>query len=142
MQASEQHLWPLIISGICRLAQSHLDKGDTTSAMVTWDWTQKRGFYQRWALPAEQAALLYHSLDRLEEARDTARLALRQPWWTAGHLEKWVSCMLWHCRQSTPARLRFDAAYPIDAHAASRVAICGSQMRHMFERCSQLSQFE
>lgn len=39
-------------------------------------------FFHAWATPFEQSALLYERLGRGEEARDTARLALRQPWWT------------------------------------------------------------
>lgn len=57
-----------------------------TSAMVAAEWTMRSSFYQGWALPFEAAAQLYQSLERGEEARDTARLALRQPWWTVSDL--------------------------------------------------------
>ena len=42
----------------------------------------KGSFFQEWATPFEQSALLYELLGRDEEARDTARLALKKPWWT------------------------------------------------------------
>jgi hypothetical protein len=56
-----------------------------TAAMVAAEWTMKNLFYQGFALPFEVAADLYQELDRGEEARDTARLALKQPWWTVAH---------------------------------------------------------
>lgn len=65
-----------------------MDKDDAVSAMVTMEWTMKNLFFQRWAFPYEESALLYQQLDRLEEARDTARLALKQPWWTVEDLSQ------------------------------------------------------
>ena len=80
---------------VCRLMRSHLDKGDSTSAMVTMDWTMKNFFFQHWAFPFEQAATLYDDLGRNEEARDAARLALKQPWWTVSDLPRCV-VRSWH----------------------------------------------
>jgi hypothetical protein len=56
--------------------------------MVTLEWMMKNRFFQLWGYPYEASALLYARLDRLEEARDAARLALHQPWWTAGDLAR------------------------------------------------------
>ena len=58
--------------------------------MVTLEWTMKNHFFQKWASPFEESAYLYEKLDRAEEARDTARLALRQPWWSVGNLARCV----------------------------------------------------
>jgi hypothetical protein len=80
----------------CRLVQAHLDRDDTTSAMVTMDWMVKNRFYQKWAFPFEQTALLYAKLGRLEEARDTARLALKQPWWSVNDLSRCVLSAVHH----------------------------------------------
>ena len=48
-------------------------------------------FFGKWGFPFELAANLYQSLGRWEEARDTARLALKQPWWTISDL---AGCVL------------------------------------------------
>jgi hypothetical protein len=50
----------------------------------------KNMFYQQWAFPYEESAKLYAYLGRMEEARDTARLALKQPWWTVVDLLRCV----------------------------------------------------
>lgn len=59
--------------------------------MVTLEWTMKNLFFQRWAFPFEAAAKLYGELDRQEEARDTARLTLKQPWWTVQDLPRFAA---------------------------------------------------
>lgn len=58
-----------------------------TSAMVTAEWTMRNMFFGKWGFPFEMAANLYQRLGRPEEARDTARLALKQPWWTISDLD-------------------------------------------------------
>jgi hypothetical protein len=54
--------------------------------MVTAEWAMRNMFFGKWAFAFELAAELYQRLGRAEEARDTARLALKQPWWTATDL--------------------------------------------------------
>lgn len=61
-----------------------------TSAMITAEWTMRNLFFSRWGFPFELAAGLYEQLGRREEARDTARLALKQPWWTVDDLNTCV----------------------------------------------------
>lgn len=89
-----------ITTPTCRLSQHHLDKGDQTSAMVTLEWTMKNHFFQKWGFPFEESAYLYEKLDRSEEARDTARLALRQPWWSVGDLPRCVPEHVQLCARS------------------------------------------
>jgi hypothetical protein len=71
--------------------------------MITAEWTMKNFFYQKWAFPYEEAAKLYEGLGRAEEARDTARLALKQPWWTVQDLtryfEIWISLPCMHLKR-------------------------------------------
>lgn len=55
--------------------------------MVTAEWTMRNMFFGKWGFPFELAAKLYQRLGRSEEARDTARLALKQPWWTISDLD-------------------------------------------------------
>ena len=42
----------------------------------------KRAHFAGWARPYEFNAQLYSRLQRAEEARDSARVALHMPWWT------------------------------------------------------------
>lgn len=62
------------------------------SAMIAAEWTMKKLFFREWAFPYESSALLYESLGRHEEARDTARLTLKQPWWTIDQLPRCAVC--------------------------------------------------
>jgi hypothetical protein len=55
------------------------------------EWTMKNFFYQGIAFPFEFSATLYQHLGRREEARDTARLSLKQPWWTVSDLQGYAS---------------------------------------------------
>lgn len=71
------------------LIQTHLDKGDTMSAMITADWYAGR--FPHWGSPHVFSSKLYRQLGRLEEARDEARKALLKPWWTLG--DDWNSVM-------------------------------------------------
>jgi len=59
-------------------------QADATSALVAAEWYMRAGHFQGWARPYEFAASLYARLGdaRREEARDTARFALGEPWWT------------------------------------------------------------
>lgn len=68
-----------------------------TAAMITAEWTMRNSFFSRWGFPFELAAGLYDQLGRKEEARDTARLALKQPWWTVEDLKKCASSI---CRST------------------------------------------
>lgn len=59
-----------------------------TAAMVTAERAMKGAFFPGIAFPFETAGVLYRRLGRAEEARDTARLALKQPWWTVSDLSR------------------------------------------------------
>ncbi|KAK9915951.1 hypothetical protein WJX75_006382 [Coccomyxa subellipsoidea] len=65
-----------------RLALNHVQKGDQMSALITAEWYTSKNHFPGWARPFEFNAHLYSSIDRNEEARDGARIALRFPWWT------------------------------------------------------------
>lgn len=62
------------------LVANHLAKGDTMSAMITGEWYMRN--FAGWARPLEFNSMMYRDAGRHEEARDTARLALRNPWWS------------------------------------------------------------
>jgi hypothetical protein len=63
---------------------------DATSALVAAEWYMRAGHFQGWARPYEFAASLYARLGdaRREEARDTARFALGEPWWSLRSYER------------------------------------------------------
>lgn len=65
------------------LARGHLAKGDTTSALVTAEWMC--GHMPNWGYAPAMHANMLKELNRLDEARDQARIALSNPWWTLGH---------------------------------------------------------
>lgn len=60
-------------------------------------------FFSRWGFPFELAAGLYEQLGRREEARDTARLALKQPWWTVADLDKCAPLYVNVCTRGSSA---------------------------------------
>lgn len=64
------------------LALAHLERGDEQAALITAD----RGCMGApgWARPHAFRAQLLEQLGRIEEARDSARMALLEPVWTLG----------------------------------------------------------
>jgi hypothetical protein len=64
------------------LAAGHLARGDEISALITAEWYSRPEQLPGWGRPAEYTAALLAAARRPEEARDTARAALRAPWWT------------------------------------------------------------
>jgi len=65
------------------LVEAHLAKGDQTAAAVTADRACRQD--HGWARPWVFRAHLLERLGQVDEARDTARLALAEPVWTFGH---------------------------------------------------------
>ncbi|DBA77568.1 TPA: hypothetical protein ACH3X1_009374 [Trebouxia sp. C0004] len=65
-----------------QLVANHLQKGDSMSALITSEWYMRPKHFSGWARPYEFSARLYKQLGRLEESRDSARVALRLPWWS------------------------------------------------------------
>lgn len=51
-------------------------------AMITGEWYMRHQHFSGWGRPFEFNSLLFSNAGRHEEARDTARIALRMPWWT------------------------------------------------------------
>ncbi|KAK9809015.1 hypothetical protein WJX72_007933 [[Myrmecia] bisecta] len=72
----------MYIDVVEQLMANHLSKGDTMSALITGEWYMRSKHFPGWARPFEANALLFQDINRMEEARDTARIALRMPWWT------------------------------------------------------------
>ncbi|KAL3150032.1 hypothetical protein ABBQ38_013385 [Trebouxia sp. C0009 RCD-2024] len=65
-----------------QLVANHLNKGDSMSALITSEWYMRPKHFAGWGRPYEFTAGLYKQLGRLEESRDSARVALRLPWWS------------------------------------------------------------
>lgn len=64
------------------LVSAHLQKDDLMSALITGEWYTRSDHFGGWARPYEFNCQLYLRVNRTEEARDSARTALRLPWWT------------------------------------------------------------
>lgn len=65
------------------LVQAHLDKGDPMSGLITAEWYMRDGQFPNWGKPYEYVSdLMISTMNRKEEGRDIARLALKTPWWT------------------------------------------------------------
>lgn len=66
-----------------QLVQAHFDKDDAMSALITAEWYMRDGQFPNWGRPYEYVSdLMMGRLNRKEEGRDIARLALKTPWWT------------------------------------------------------------
>lgn len=65
-----------------RLAEHHLAKGDSESALVAME--RASSLFKGWARSHCYRAVLLQRLGRVQEARDAARLALQLPLWTIG----------------------------------------------------------
>eukprot|EP00873_Tetraselmis_striata_P038859 jgi/Tetstr1/459123/TSEL_004571.t1 len=64
-----------------KLVFNHLAKGDQMSSLITGEWYMRK-LFNGWARPFEFNAQHMLRCGHAEEARDTARMALRMPWWT------------------------------------------------------------
>jgi hypothetical protein len=65
------------------LVQAHFEKNDPMSALITAEWYMRDGQFPNWGKPYEYVSdLMIDRLNRKEEGRDIARLALKSPWWT------------------------------------------------------------
>ncbi|KAF8061990.1 hypothetical protein HT031_004250 [Scenedesmus sp. PABB004] len=70
------------------LSLGHLGRGDETSAMVASEWYMRNNHFPGWGRPYEFASELFQKIGkREEEARDMARYALRNPWWSLSAFE-------------------------------------------------------
>ncbi|KAK9834153.1 hypothetical protein WJX81_003350 [Elliptochloris bilobata] len=72
-------LFPDVAEALCR---AHQERGDSLSALITAEWYMRGSHFPGWARPREYNAQLLAGIGRDEEARDSARMALRLPWWT------------------------------------------------------------
>mmetsp|Transcript_7094 Transcript_7094/g.12149 ORF Transcript_7094/g.12149 Transcript_7094/m.12149 type:complete len:362 (+) Transcript_7094:136-1221(+) len=88
------------------LSHRHLAKGDQVSALVASEWQSRNDFFPGWARPYEFASELFTQLNRGEEARDMARVALRLPWWSLQKSFAEVQRVA-HLEGKTPEEVRY-----------------------------------
>ncbi|KZV22109.1 hypothetical protein F511_11637 [Dorcoceras hygrometricum] len=67
-----------------RKIKHHLDKGDTVSALVTSEFYTKKEHFPGFGRPFVFNAETLRKVGRNSEAKDSARVALKSPWWTLG----------------------------------------------------------
>ncbi|CAA0832797.1 Unknown protein [Striga hermonthica] len=67
-----------------RKVKQHFDKGDHVSAMVTGEFYTKREHFPGFGRPFVFNAEVLLKVGRNGEAKDSARVALKSPWWTFG----------------------------------------------------------
>ncbi|GER42956.1 translation initiation factor IF-2 [Striga asiatica] len=67
-----------------RKVKQHFDKGDHVSAMVTGEYYTKREHFPGFGRPFVFNAEVLLKVGRNVEAKDSARVALKSPWWTLG----------------------------------------------------------
>ncbi|XP_075514892.1 protein IN CHLOROPLAST ATPASE BIOGENESIS, chloroplastic-like [Primulina tabacum] len=67
-----------------RKMKHHLDKGDTVSALVTAEFYTKKEHFPGFGRPFVYNAEILRKVGRNSEAKDSARVALKSPWWTLG----------------------------------------------------------
>ncbi|KAL3646303.1 hypothetical protein CASFOL_011483 [Castilleja foliolosa] len=74
-------LFPDVIE---RRVKQHFDKGDNVSALVTGEFYTKREHFPGFGRPFVFNAEVLLKVGRNSEAKDSARGALKSPWWTLG----------------------------------------------------------
>ncbi|KAL0450367.1 UNVERIFIED_CONTAM: protein IN CHLOROPLAST ATPASE BIOGENESIS, chloroplastic [Sesamum latifolium] len=67
-----------------RKVKQHFDKGDQVSALVTGEFYTKREHFPGFGRPFVFNAEVLLKVGRNLEAKDSARVALKSPWWTLG----------------------------------------------------------
>ncbi|XP_073126254.1 protein IN CHLOROPLAST ATPASE BIOGENESIS, chloroplastic-like [Henckelia pumila] len=67
-----------------RKIKHHLDKGDNVSALVTAEFYTKKEHFPGFGRPFVFNAEILRKVGRISEAKDSARVALKSPWWTLG----------------------------------------------------------
>ncbi|OMO74102.1 hypothetical protein CCACVL1_16982 [Corchorus capsularis] len=67
-----------------RKVNRHFEEGDQISAMVTGEFYTKKDLFPGFARPFVFYAEILLKVGRLSEAKDSARVALKSPWWTLG----------------------------------------------------------
>ncbi|KAK6116218.1 hypothetical protein DH2020_050014 [Rehmannia glutinosa] len=67
-----------------RKVKQHFDKGDHVSALVTGEFYTKREHFPGFGRPFVFNAEVLLKVGRNVEAKDSARVALKSPWWTLG----------------------------------------------------------
>ncbi|KAL4301820.1 hypothetical protein GQ457_10G020720 [Hibiscus cannabinus] len=67
-----------------RKVMRHFEEGDQVSAMVTGEFYTKKDLFPGFGRPFVFNAEILLKVGRTSEAKDSARVALKSPWWTLG----------------------------------------------------------
>ncbi|CAA2946991.1 uncharacterized protein LOC111368855 isoform X3 [Olea europaea subsp. europaea] len=67
-----------------RKVEQHFDKGDQVSALITGEFYTKKEHFPGFGRPFVFNAKVLLKVGRNTEAKDSARVALKSPWWTLG----------------------------------------------------------
>ncbi|KAL2528551.1 hypothetical protein Fot_21152 [Forsythia ovata] len=67
-----------------RKVRQHFDKGDQVSALITGEFYTKKEHFPGFGRPFVFNAEVLLKVGRNAEAKDSARVALKSPWWTLG----------------------------------------------------------
>ncbi|XP_044488983.1 protein IN CHLOROPLAST ATPASE BIOGENESIS, chloroplastic-like isoform X2 [Mangifera indica] len=67
-----------------RKVMRHFEQGDHVSAMVTGEFYTKKDLFPGFGRPFVFNAEILVKVGRVSEAKDSARVALKSPWWTLG----------------------------------------------------------
>lgn len=67
-----------------RKVEQHFDKGDQVSALITGEFYTKKEHFPGFGRPFVFNAEVLLKVGRNAEAKDSARVALKSPWWTLG----------------------------------------------------------
>ncbi|KAJ4716290.1 putative Cyclin delta-3 [Melia azedarach] len=67
-----------------RKVRRHFEEGDHVSALVTGEFYTKKDLFPGFGRPFVFNAEILQKVGRVSEAKDSARVALKSPWWTLG----------------------------------------------------------
>ncbi|GLU03227.1 hypothetical protein SLE2022_204350 [Rubroshorea leprosula] len=67
-----------------RKVQRHFEQGDQVSALITGEFYTKKDLFPGFGRPFVFNAEILLKVGRTPEAKDSARVALKSPWWTLG----------------------------------------------------------
>ncbi|XP_031256688.1 protein IN CHLOROPLAST ATPASE BIOGENESIS, chloroplastic-like isoform X1 [Pistacia vera] len=76
-----------------RKVMRHFEQGDHVSAMVTGEFYTKRDLFPGFGRPFVFNAEILVKVGRVSEAKDSARVALKSPWWTLGCAYQEIACI-------------------------------------------------
>ncbi|KAH9695450.1 protein IN CHLOROPLAST ATPASE BIOGENESIS [Citrus sinensis] len=72
----------------------HFEQGDHVSALVTGEFYAKKDLFPGFGRPFVFNAEIMLKVGRISEAKDSARVALKSPWWTLGFSAAVLPCVV------------------------------------------------